>query len=346
MADTSKQEELKPKFLYFFEKKLTDLTTKFEADIDSLEKMKYEFFDKVIIKYREIEEEHKKQESEEKEKPEKEKEKPEKKSNETKHSKAEKKKIDPINRPKAPTVVTKRPKAKEEKPHDKTEIHKEKKETKPKPAVPRANTAKTAARKDTGKKPATAEADSKAKTPTTKKGVANAKKESKLDAAQQKILDLDLKFLKPLAKANVPTSIKFYFECCGIIMNKRLAVPDNFGELEINKDTKVRYYSPLGWTTMISYITSNSYGSFFDTIKEFQEKLYGNKLNINDETLELLRPYLDSKTCMDEPLFSDDVAMKIGGDACKRLAAFCRSISDYVYAIRDVIPRQQNVEYK
>ena len=166
----------------------------------------------------------------------------------------------------------------------------------------------------------------------------------KLDAAQQKILDLDQKVLQPLGKQNVPTSIKFYFECCGIIMSKRLAVPENFGELELNKDTKVRYYSPLGWVTMISYIASNAYGSFFDTIKEWQEKLDGNKLNINDETLELLRPFLDSKTSKDEPLFSDDVASKIGGDACKRLAAFCRSISDFVYAVRDVIPKQQKVE--
>lgn len=317
MADTTKNEELKQKLLDFFEKKLTDLTTKFEADIDSLEKMKYEYFDTVIIKYQEIESEHKKQESEKKEK-----EKPEKKSYEPKHEKVEKKKIDPINRPKG--------QKKEEQPHDKKEIHKEKKETKP--AVPRASTAKTAAKKDTGKRPATSKVDSKAKTTTTTKGAAGVKKMSKLDVLQQKILDLDKKFLKSVAKANVPTSIKFYFECCGIIMNKRLAIPDNFGELEINKDTKVRYYSPLGWTTMVSYIVSNSYGSFFDTIKEWKEKLDNNKLNINDETLELLRPFLGSKTCMFEPLFSDDVAMKIGGDACKRLAAFCRSISDYVHA--------------
>ena len=66
MADTTKNEELKQKLLDFFEKKLTDLTTKFEADIDLLEKMKYEFFDTVIIKYQEIEEEHKIQESEKK----------------------------------------------------------------------------------------------------------------------------------------------------------------------------------------------------------------------------------------------------------------------------------------
>ena len=335
MADTTKQEELKKKLVDLFEKKLTYLTTKFQADIDSLEKMKYQYFDTIIIKYREIEEEHKNQESEEKEKP-------EKKSDEPKHSKVAKNKIDPINRSKAPAVTTKKPKTKEEKPHDKTEIDKNKKETKLKPVVPRANTAKPVAKKDIGKKPATAKAVQKANTSTKKKGEANPKKMSKLEA-QQKILDLELKILKPLGKANVPTSIKFYFECCGIIMNKRLAIPDNFGELEINKDTKVRYYSQLGWTTMMSYITSNSYGSFFDTIKEFQEKLYCNKLNINDETLELLRPFLESKTCMDEPLFSDDVAMKIGGDACKRLAAFCSSISDYAYAVRDAIPRQQNV---
>ena len=85
MADTTKNEELKQKLLYFFEKKLTDLTRKFEADIDTLEKMKYEYFDTVIIKYQEIEEEHKKQESEKKEK-----EKPKQKSYEPKNVKVEK----------------------------------------------------------------------------------------------------------------------------------------------------------------------------------------------------------------------------------------------------------------
>ena len=133
MVDTTKQEELKQKLHSFFEKKLNDLTTKFQADIDSLEKIKYEYFDTVIMKYREIDEDHKKQESQEKEK-----EKPEKKSDEPKQSKVEKKKIDPLNKPKVNAVATKKPKVKEEKPQDKTEINKEKKETKPKPAIPRA----------------------------------------------------------------------------------------------------------------------------------------------------------------------------------------------------------------
>ena len=150
--------------------------------------------------------------------------------------------IDSINMSKPQLSSQKVQKTKEEQLNDKKEIHKEKKETKP--TVPRASTAKPAAKKDTGKKPTTGKADSKAKTITTIKGAANEKRVSKLDALKQKILDLDYKFLKSVAKANVPTSIKFYFECCGIIMNKRLAIPDNFGELEINKDTKVRYYSP------------------------------------------------------------------------------------------------------
>jgi hypothetical protein len=127
-------------------------------------------------------------------------------------------------------------------------------------------------------------------------------------------------------------------------MNKRLAIPDKFGEIDINKDTRARYYNPLGWTTMISYISATGYGSFFDTIAEWQRKLEGNKLNINDETLELVKPFLEAKTKDGTSLFSDEAAMKIGGDACKRLAGFCSSISDFVYAVRDVIPKQQKVE--
>ena len=50
MTEKTKEEELKQKLLDFFDKKLTDLTTKFQTDIDSIEKMKYEYFDLVIKK--------------------------------------------------------------------------------------------------------------------------------------------------------------------------------------------------------------------------------------------------------------------------------------------------------
>ena len=174
MAEKTKEEELKQKLLDFFDKKLADLTTKYQTDIDSIEKMKYEYFDTVITKYREIEEEHKKQEEQEKEKHEKEK---SEKKDEPKHEKVVKKKIDPKERPKTPMASSKKPKLKEDKPHDKTEIHKEKKEVKPKTGVGKPSGTKPAAGKktDAAKRPVTAKGDPKSKT-ITKKGAANAKK--------------------------------------------------------------------------------------------------------------------------------------------------------------------------
>ena len=185
MAEKTKEEELKQKLLDFFDKKLTDLTTKMETDIDTIEKMKFDYFDSVIKKFEEIEEEHKKEEEQEKEKHDKEKhdkekhdkEKPEKKE-EAKVKKIEKK-IDPTSRPKTPAAATKnKAKLKEEKPHDTTDTHKdkEKKEAKPKAAGGKAAApAKApAAKKDTGKRPMTSKGDPKAK--TTKKGAPNAKK--------------------------------------------------------------------------------------------------------------------------------------------------------------------------
>ena len=74
---------------------------------------------------------------------------------------------------------TKKPKIKEEKPHDKTEIHKEKKEVKevkPKAGITKSSAGRgVAPKKDTGKRPVTAKNDPKAKT-LTKKGAPNAKK--------------------------------------------------------------------------------------------------------------------------------------------------------------------------
>ena len=67
MAEKTKEEELKGKLLDFFDKKLTDFTTKVESDLVSIEKMKIEYFDGVIKRFEELEEEHKKQEEEEKE---------------------------------------------------------------------------------------------------------------------------------------------------------------------------------------------------------------------------------------------------------------------------------------
>ena len=66
MAEKTKEEELKQKLLDYFDKRLTDLTTKFQTDIDSIEKIKYDYVDTVIKKFEDVEEEHKKHQAEEK----------------------------------------------------------------------------------------------------------------------------------------------------------------------------------------------------------------------------------------------------------------------------------------
>ena len=183
MAEKTKEEELKGKLLDFFDKQLNDFTTKIESDLVSIEKMKFEFFDDVLKKFEEIEEEHKNQEEEEKEgkdkdKEKNEKEKPEKKGEDAKHEKVAKKKIDPKDRPKTPMTTTKnRAKLKDDKAHDTTDAHKDKKE--PKKAAggkaPATGKAPAAKKGDAGKRPVTGKADPKAKT-ATKKGAPNAKK--------------------------------------------------------------------------------------------------------------------------------------------------------------------------
>jgi hypothetical protein len=202
MAEKTKEEELKQKLLDFFDKKLTDLTTKFEADIDSIEKMKFEYFDNVIKKYQEIEEEHKKEEEKEKEKPEKEKEKPEKKSEEPKHEKVTKKKlekIDPTLRPKTPMANTKKREGKEDKAHDTTtDKHKKdakedkghdttdkhKKDAKAKPATHAPAGGKAPAGKKGDKKPMIP----KSKTTINKKGgtLKGGKKDAKKETKEKK----------------------------------------------------------------------------------------------------------------------------------------------------------------
>ena len=171
MSEKTKEEELKQKLFDFFDKKLTDLTTKFQNDIDSIEKFKYECFEDVIKKLEEIEEEHKKEEGQEKQELEKE------KHEETKHEKVSAKKkiekVDPLARPKTPMPTTKK-KGKEDKGHDTSEVHKKDAKGKTGGAHPPAG-GKGSKKADTSKKPTTAKADPKAKT-GTKKGAPNAKK--------------------------------------------------------------------------------------------------------------------------------------------------------------------------
>ena len=75
MSEMTKEDQLKEKLVDFFEKKLSDLTTKFTEDIVKIELYKNDYFDSVIKIYREIQEDQKQQEEQEKLEKEKEKEK-------------------------------------------------------------------------------------------------------------------------------------------------------------------------------------------------------------------------------------------------------------------------------
>jgi len=180
MEEKTKEEELKQKLQEYFEKRLTDLTSKFKADIDTIETIKYDYVDNVIKKFQEIEDEHKKMEEEEKERQEKEKQdkEKEKKAKEAKPEKIVKKKIDPKNRPKTPMAVSKnRTKIKDAKSQDISEIHKEKRDAKVKTSTRAPVVGKTPIPKKTDnmKRPVTGKVDSKTRT-GNKKGVGTTKK--------------------------------------------------------------------------------------------------------------------------------------------------------------------------
>lgn len=200
MSEKTKEDQIKEKLIEFFDKKLTDLTTKFTKDIETIEEYKYNYFDSVIKIYREIEEEEKKFEEQEKEK---EKEKQEKKVEEPKHEKIDKKKISGKERPKTPIGTTKLrqrgDKNKDrEKPHDITDIHNNKEKEKKKVTINtvggvgnktsrggRINTEIGNKRPITGKSDAKSRAQIGKKPPINKKG-GDKKTKGKKDAKSTK----------------------------------------------------------------------------------------------------------------------------------------------------------------
>ena len=129
MSEKTKEDQLKEKLLEFFDKKLSEMTTKFTSDINTIESYKNDYFDSVIKVYREILQEQKQIEEQEKQELKEKQEKQEKKVEEPKHEKIPKKKINNSNRerPKTPLgtnkVRIKSDKEKEKEKHDTTDIH-------------------------------------------------------------------------------------------------------------------------------------------------------------------------------------------------------------------------------
>ena len=184
MSEKTKEDQLKEKLVDFFEKKLSDLTTKFTEDIVKIELYKNDYFDSVIKIYREIQEDQKQQEEQEKLEKEKEK---EKKVEEPKHEKINKKKINNNNnreRPKTPLGTNKlrnREKEKENK-HDITEIHnnKDKKKLTINTIGGGNKAGKGRVPTEASKRPVTGKAEVKSKTQIGKRPAMNSKKEKKI----------------------------------------------------------------------------------------------------------------------------------------------------------------------
>ena len=232
MSEKSKEDQLKEKLLEHFDKKLTDLTSKFTSDIEKIESYKNDYFDTVIKVYREIQEEQKQLEEHEKEK-EKEK---EKKVEEPKHEKINKKKINNNNRerPKTPIGTNKRIKSdKEKEKHDTTDIHnniKDKKKLTINTGATNPKSGKGRVVTEVGKRPITGKSDAKSRPNLGKKvnskktdKKAKSKKEVKKEEPKEEVKEEPPKveekkpvIIKPKYIINIPEEIKDKFNLCSI----------------------------------------------------------------------------------------------------------------------------------
>jgi len=176
-----------------------------------------------------------------------------------------------------------------------------------------------------------------------------AEAEPKLIDAKKKMGMINKDAIVNLSGGNVAMSIRYYFDCVAVILGKRLKPIEDFGELEFTKN-----YKPPDETNKIL-----SYNISFDLIKQYNasgetvgiiggwlKKLEAGKtLTINDETLELIKPYLETKL-NGTLVFEEEKAKAYGGDGGIRLAGFCRSVGTYMQAVKEVIPKQIKVEKK
>jgi dynein heavy chain len=169
----------------------------------------------------------------------------------------------------------------------------------------------------------------------------------KLDDAKKKMSMIDKNAIVNLSGGNVPYSIRFYWDCVALVIGKRLKIIEDFGDMEFTKA------KPNEKNTILSYNLSfdliklyNSSQEIYNIIQSWLKKLEGGKtLTINDETLELIKPYLQT-TLNGSLVFDDEKARGYGGDNGSKLAGFCRAVGVYMDAVKEVIPKQNKVEKK
>ena len=264
MTEKTKEDQLKEKLLDFFDKKLSDLTTKFTSDIETIETYKNNYFDSVIKVYREIESEVKQLEEQEKQ------EKAEKKVEEPKIEKISKKKINNANRerPKTPVGTNKiraRGDKEKEKHHDTTDIHNGNIGNKKKLTLNTGEPAKSGKLRmntEIGKRPITGKSDAKSRTQIgkktgAKKGTKKAK--SKKEAKNKEIIKEELKeelkeeppkieekkpvIIKPKYIIELPEDIKSNNNLCSIYFILKKNYLDKKQVLNISTSNPLLYKS-------------------------------------------------------------------------------------------------------
>lgn len=167
-----------------------------------------------------------------------------------------------------------------------------------------------------------------------------------LDKAMKKC-QIDKKDLTSVTGQKISPGIRFIWECTMIIMSKRLLEIEKFEKVTVdNKGSFIWYFSPTSWDHCQHYISSTQDFGFFQTLKKWGTLIANNELKINDETLELIRPFLESKTNEDKVVFEETFAKNLAGEGAFKLVEFCSSISRYVQAVRKVLPMKQAVEIK
>ncbi len=172
----------------------------------------------------------------------------------------------------------------------------------------------------------------------------------KLDDAIEKMRDIKKDDIQSLSGGAVPFSIRYYFDCVAVILSKRLKPIEDFGELVFTNN----YKPPEETNKILSYNLSfelikqyNASGETVGMIQKWASILAtpGKNLNINDETLELIKPYLDTKL-NGWKVFDDEKALGYGGKGGRKLAGFCRSVGTYMDAVKEVVPKQAKVQKK
>ena len=143
---------------------------------------------------------------------------------------------------------------------------------------------------------------------------------------------------------NISVIIKFYWECCMLLMSKKLLPIQDFQTLKA-KNNYINYFVPDSFDLCFYYLTENAGQSsnFFTTLEEWQAKIENKSLKVNDETLEFIYPLVNLKVNDTEYKLFDKEFSEKTSIFCLKLTNFVKAIQEFVEAVTEVMPLQDKV---